>query len=238
MPTFRASSSADIASATATVTVTKPTGTLSTDGVVVVFGTDNGNGTSTTITPPSGATRIGARTPVSSGSTRIVLDAFWFYGSQSSLGFTNSNTGSSIQQGWVALAFSGVDQTNIIDVADTAGTNSNTGAASLTVNGVTIATDQAMDCIACCDWNSGVVSSSGFAVVENGHTNAMAAMLYNTTPKSTGATGTATLSDTAASSGQMIAAIRFALKPAAGGSTSPVAELVTFNQAVRRAAFF
>jgi hypothetical protein len=235
---FRTSASGDIASTAATVTPTKPTGFASTDVLVYVFAEDNGASTTTTITAPGGFTRIGATTLGSSGVNRIKLDAFWCLGSQVSMGFTNSHTGSGFQQGWVALAFTGVDNTTAVDVADSAGTNTGTGATSLTVNGVTIATDQAWDCIACCDWNSGVVSATNFTAVENGHTNAMVAALYNTTPKSVGATGTASVADTASATSQIMAAIRFALRPAAGGSTSPVAKMYVQSQAVRRASFF
>jgi hypothetical protein len=212
---FRASSSADKASAAATETITKPTGTASTDILVIAFGTDKGSNVAQTITPPSGWTRIGAQVSQTNGASQIVLlDAFWSLGSNASLGFGNSVSGAAVQQGWVCGAFTGVDNTTPIDVADGTG-NKGTFANTLTVNGVTIVTDQAWDCFAAADWLGGVFSATSFTVAENGHTNASAALLYNTTPKSTGATGTVTFSDTLGGSGtQIMEAIRFALRPA------------------------
>jgi hypothetical protein len=218
---FRASSSADKATALATETITKPTGTASTDILVIAFGTDKGSNVAQTITPPSGWTRIGAQVSQTNGASQIVLlDAFWSLGSNASLGFGNSASGAAVQQGWSCGAFTGVDNTTPIDVADGTG-NKNTATGTLTVNGVTIVTANAWDCMAAADWSGGVFSATSFTVAENGHTNASAGLLYNTTPKSTGATGTATLSDTLGTSTQILEAIRFALRPAATATKAP-----------------
>jgi hypothetical protein len=209
---FRASSSADKATALATETITKPTGTASTDILVIAFGTDKGSNVAQTITPPSGWTRIGAQVSQTNGASQIVLlDAFWSLGSNASLGFGNSASGAAVQQGWLCGAFTGVDNTTPIDVADNGIKNSAAG--TLTVTGVTIVTANAWDCMAAADWSGGVFSATSFTVAENGHTNASAALLYNQTPKSTGATGTATLSDTLGTGAQIPAATATSAPP-------------------------
>jgi hypothetical protein len=223
---FRTSSSADIASATATVTITKPTGFASTDVLIAVFGTSKSSNVAHTITAPAGWTRIAAQVSQTNGTAEIILlDVFWALGSVVGLGFTNSTTGGGVQQGWLCAAFTGVDTTTPIDVAVVAG-DKNTASATLTVSAITIATTNAWDCIAAADWLGGVFTVTSFTVAENGHTNASAALCYNTTPKSTGTTGTATLNSTAGAN-QILEDIRFALRPAAGGSvTLPIGAML------------
>jgi hypothetical protein len=207
-------SSGDIASTTGTTTITLPTGTNSDDVLVVVIANDFGAVTAQSTTGPSGWTSIFSGFTVTSGSNHIQLNAFWALGSVANLGFTNSQTGGNYQQGWVCLGFTGVDNTTPIDA--TSGSNdSNTGASSLTVSSVTVATDQAWELIAFNDWLGKVAfTASGFAEKNNAAANASVALLYNTTPKSTGATGTVSVANSdGTSGGEILAGSSFALRP-------------------------
>ena len=210
----------DIASVTTTTTITKPTGTASTDVLVVTFGNDKGSsgGSVFTTSAPSGWTAIYTSFQVTSSNNTIRLTGFWALGSVSNLGFTNSSTGD--QQGWVCVGFTGVDNTTPIDATGT--TNSSTGATSLTTNAVTIATDQSWHLIAFASWLGGTNSATGFTARQNATpaTNADATLLYNTTPKSVGSTGTVAVSSSSSATGQIILGAPFALRPAAGAAAS------------------
>lgn len=210
-------SSGDLtAQGTNTVTITKPTGTASTDILVAVFAVDLG-GTPGTIATPSGWTAIAASVP----NSTIRLYGFWSLGSNATLGFGHTQGSFADDVGWVCVGFTGVDNTTPIDATGT--TNTSTGSATLVTNAVTVATANAWHCIAVCDWNAGAgeFSASGFTPKQNAATHAISALLYNTTPKSTGSTGTATITSATGASGQLFAGMPFALRPAGGAAFLP-----------------
>jgi hypothetical protein len=191
----------------ATLAPAKPTGTVSTDVLILAMCVSNNGSATGSYTAPSGWTSVGN---VTSTGNVIRVDVWWALGSVASTTFTKSGTVNAY--GLVMAAFAGVDNTTPIDATGTA--NSNTGSATLTVNAVTIVTDQAWELIGTSDWNGGTFSATGFTVSASATTGEETALLYNTTPKSTGSTGTVTLNDSASASAQSLCAVPFALRPA------------------------
>lgn len=226
--------SGDIASTTATTTITTPTGSAATDVLIAVFGDDVAGGTQNTPSAPAGWTLIGAQVTATSGVNHIGVTAFWALGNVSNKGFTNNHTAG--QQGWVCAAFSGVDNTTPIDVTGT-GTTS-TGASSVTANAVTIATANAWEVIAACDWLGKVgFTATSFTETHNTAANASVSFLYNTTPKSTGSTGTVVVNNSdGTTASEIMACLPFALRPAASGS--PIGHAVVIGQSIMNAATF
>jgi hypothetical protein len=194
---------------TGTVTITKPSGTASTDILVVTF-TLNQPTMGSTVATPAGWTLIA---PAVSGAVKTRVYAFWALGSVSALGFSVTVGSGSLNLGYLVLAFTGVDNTTPIDVAGTGDVSA--GAASVTMSAITIATDQAWDCAVGTDWNEGTVTITNFTVKQNANANCDAAFCYNTTGKSIGGTGTAVFNDSATNVAQELATLRFALRPAA-----------------------
>jgi hypothetical protein len=212
----------DLASLTATTTVTKPVGANSSHRLVLTVANDTGAGTANVLTPPAGWTRIGST--VSAGGTQIRLDVFHAAGDVANLGFSNSQTGSSYQQGWVCSAYTGVDATTPVDVVGTA--NSNTGAATLATNGFTPASTGAAHLVAFCDWIGGTYSATGYTVSQNAHANAGAGLLYNLTALTGGvAEPGVTVGDSQPTTGQVLAALPFALR-LAGATPVPAVSLL------------
>lgn len=214
---FRQASSGDLHFPGTTTTITKPTGFASTDVLVAFFGTGNGASLTSTVTAPTGWTAISAGYTVSSGVTRLALYGFWALGSVAALGFTNTN-GNSTDQGWVCLAFTGVDNTTPIDATGTV-PNSSTGSATVTANAVTVVTNGAWYACGLAAWNGGAWSASGVTVKSNAQSNEDASCGYNTTPKSPGSTGTVLFTTGGGSGGQVIAAMPFAMRPDAGAAS-------------------
>jgi hypothetical protein len=230
--------SGDIASLTATTTITKPTGTASTDVLIVVFGTDfGGSGPAATVTAPAGWAAVNAAFTVTNGNGNVRLTVFWAPGSVANLGFTNSLTGSSHQEGWICVGFTGVDVTTPIDA--TAATNSSINSTTLTTNAVTVATAGAWHCIPTVDWlgSAADLGAPGFTRQQNASGQANSTLLYNTTAKSAGSTGTVVVTSANAASGQIIEAMPFALRPA-GGAAFVARRPYALGQAVPRAAFY
>lgn len=216
---FRQSSSADIGSVPATTTITKPTGTASTDVLVVVFGNDRSGTPVNATTAPAGWTGIFTTVTGTGGGNTITLDGWWALGSVANLGFANNHTGVALQQGWVCLAFTGVDTTTPVDATGT--TNSGTGASSITANAVTPATTGAVKVIALISWLAGTWSFTGGTLKQNAGTNADASCGYDLTALPAGvSTGTTVCSTTGGSTGQILCAAPFALKPAGGGAAA------------------
>ena len=200
---------ASIGSITATTTITLAS-TTSTDVNVVIFGNNHSATTGVNaVTAPSGWSAIFTGFTETDGSSlEISLYGFWAFGNVANKGFSNSVTGDS--QGWVCVAFSGVDQGTPIDAVS--GTNNvATGVTSITVSSVTIVTANAWELIGAVDWQTGTFSATGYTDVQS-TTNCAGALLYNTTPKTTGPTATVTLNDSIASN--TICAKAFALRPA------------------------
>jgi hypothetical protein len=206
----RAASSGDIVG-TSTVTLTKPTGTAATDVLVVSF-VGAGPGGPGTVTPPAGWTAIASN--VGSGDVRGAC--YWALGSVTALAFTRSVAGDT---GWACVAFTGVDNTTPIDATGTTSTVS--AATTITANAVTVVTSNSWHLIAFGAFNAGTATATGFTVAGNGGAgaNQPGDLLYNTTPKSTGSTGTVSCARSGVATGQILTAIPFALRPAgaAGG---------------------
>jgi hypothetical protein len=208
-------SSGDVASTGGATSVTKPAGTANTDVLILVFGVDALSATPGTVTAPAGWTAINTTFLVTNGTSNVRLAAFWALGSVANLSFTNSATGQ--QQGWVCVGFTGVDNATPIDAV--AATNSSSSATTLVTNAVTVATANAWHCIPAADWNGSAadLSAPSFTRQQNASANANATLLYNTTPKSAGSTGTVTVTSVNSATGQVILAMPFALRPDTGG---------------------
>lgn len=209
---FRNSSQADISAPGTTVTISKPSGTASTDILILIFACGRtAGGASGTYTSPSGWSAISTHfNQTGGGGTSVDLAGFWSLGSNANLGFTKSGTVDF--GGWICLAFTGVDNTTPIDATGT--TNNNTGASSLTTNAVTIATSDAWHCIGFTDANDGAFSATNFTNTENNHVNQAAGCLNRRTGLSIGTTGTVSVTSSASSTNQILLAMPFALRPA------------------------
>lgn len=215
---YRQKSSADLGSPGATQAVTLPTGTVSGDIVVAVLGSGRASAACGSWTAPAGWTAVGSLLDQANGASHISLQVWRAAGSIANLTFTKVGTVASL--GWLLASFTGVDTTTPIDATGTAN-SSVTSVATLTTNAVTVATSQAWHCIAFGDWLGGTFSATGFTNQENAAVNESAALLYNTTAKSTGSTGTVVVTSSAATTAQALIGVPFALRPAAGGSGGP-----------------
>jgi hypothetical protein len=212
----------DIGSLTTSTVITKPTGANSSHRLVLVVADDTSAATANVLTPPAGWTRVGST--VSASGAQLRLNVFHAPGDVAGLTFTNSQTGTNYQQGWVCAAYTGVDATTPVDVAGTA--NSNTGAATLATNGFTPASTGAVHLIAFCDWIGGTYSATGYTVSQNAHANAGAGLLYSLTALTGGvAEPGVTVGDSQPATGQVLAALPFALR-LAGATPVPVVSLL------------
>lgn len=212
-------SSADLANqASGTITISKPAGTAATDVLAVAFALDDVNSGSPTISAPTGWTAITAGFRQASGVNSLTLYGFWALGNVANLGFTFTRGGASNADiGWLCIDYTGVDNTTPIDANDGAA-NGTAGASSVTSNAVTVVTDQAWHVILSCDFLGKVAfTATGFTEQHNGAVNAAIVQLYNQSPKAIGSTGTVVVNNSdATSSGEVMAAMPFALRPAAG----------------------
>jgi len=207
-----ADSSADLNAPGGTTTIALPAGSTGARVVVVAFGsTRNSTTNPNVVSAPAGWNAIGSGFSANDGTNEVSLYGFWALGSVAALGFTNSQT-SGLKQGWAAALFSGVDLSTPIDVVGTGAT----GSAGLNAASITIVTANAWDVVLTADLNHHEVTGTGLTAADNGATpaNASAGVLYNTTPKSTGATGTQNVGISVSDPGDIVAALRFALRPA------------------------
>jgi archaellum component FlaF (FlaF/FlaG flagellin family) len=188
-------------------TLTKPTGALAGDLMVISLSWDAGG----TLTAPAGWTALATNV----GNTSMKAAAYYRVVQAGDTSWSWTWT-SAPAVGWVVQTFSSEDTTTPIDATGT--TSTNTAAASITANAVTVVTSQAIEVIANGAWNgSTVFSATGFTVINNGATaNQPASLMYNLTGKATGSTGTVTCTGSGSASGQILTAIPFALRPAAG----------------------
>jgi hypothetical protein len=146
--------------------------------------------------------------PTGFASTDILICQFGFGGART---YT-------APAGWTAIATQVGDATIRGSCWWALGTNTNSG--TIVANLVTVATANAWELIASIAWQSGAWSATGFTSADNGSAaNQQAVILYNTTPKSTGSTGTVTVTNAGTASGQHLIAIPFALRPVAGTET-------------------
>lgn len=183
--------------------------------MVTTMGIGTG-GTITAPTAPSGWTLVNSVINITTGGNRVSCYVWWSLGSNTNLGFTIP-TDKVYDVGTVTLGFTGVDNTTPIDATGTA--NSTTVAASITSNAVTIATANAWHVVSLASWVGGTWSGTGFTVKQNAGSNEDGTCAYNTTPKSTGSTGTVSFSTTGGSTNQILIAIPFALRPDSATTT-------------------
>lgn len=236
----RASGSVIYDVAAASQTVTKPSGTTTSDVMIMAASIGWGALGGATIITPTGWTAIASNVG-GSGTNTEVTSAFYrvFQSGDASWPLTVSNpNGASISLGIALQTFTGVDTTTPIDATGT--TSTSTGSATVTAQAVTIATANAWELIAAGTWQNAAMSATGFTALNNGNAaaNEQVCLLYNQTPKSVGATGTVTVNGGSAT-GNSMSAIPFALRPAGGGgSTVLVADQFLLLQAVKRAAYF
>jgi len=214
---FRSSSSGDLNLPGATTTITLPAGAVATDIVVAVFGSSRAAITApNVVSAPAGWTAISGVVNAANTTSEVSLYAFWALGNIAALGFTNSQT-ATLKVGWVCSAFTGVNVTTPIDAFGV--TNSCNSCGALTTNAVTIATANAWHLIGFTSLDAHNFSAPSFTVAGNGAppTNMSAAVLYNTTPKSTGSTGTVQVADTVSDTTDVLLGMPFALRPTASG---------------------
>lgn len=208
-----ADSTADVAGQGATNNLVLPAGANGTQVVVAVFvSTRVAVISPNVVTPPAGWSRIGTELTANNGVGEITLSAFWALGSVAALGFSNSQT-LTLNQGYAASSFSGVDLGTPIDVTGTA--NNSTGGAADVVNSIVIATPNALHLLGIADLGAHTFNTpASFTQNANGATNSSCSLMYNPTPKSTGATGTVTVGISVSDATDIIAGIPFALRPA------------------------
>jgi hypothetical protein len=200
-----------------TWTLTKPSGVQTGDVMFVGISWDN---TATTFTPSASFTVIASG--VGSGSMRT--SCFFRIAQAGDTSWTWTTTGGA-SFGGVCLTFTGNDTVTQPDAIGS--TNTNTGSATLTANAVVVAADQAYEVICVGGWNAGNASASGFTAQTNGATaNSPIALLYKG-PLGVGSTGTTVVTESGATSGQIIAAIPFAVRPGASAGNAPLSQRFT-----------
>lgn len=212
--------SANIASAGATQAVTIPTGSGSGEIAILAVGCGRFAAAAGSYTAPAAWTQIGGIFDANNGNNHVSGQVFWALGSTAGASLTLTKSGSVDTMGWVCVTFSGVDLTTPVDATGTA--NSGTGATTLTTNAVTVTAqgDQGWHLIGFFDWFGNTVTAPSFTVAPNGLTNESANLLYNTTPKSPGSTGTVIITGTTAG-GQVMIGIPFVLRPASATADQP-----------------
>jgi hypothetical protein len=197
------------------LSVTLPTSIAATDIAILSVGAGRSGAVCGSYTAPAGWTKIGELVNGVNGSSHVTGQVFWALGNVANLTFTVSGT--TDEKGYVCAAFRGVDNTTPIDATGTAN-NTTTNVSSITVNAVTVVTDQAWHLIALADWQGGTFSATSFTNSQNGASNIGVTVMYNTTPKGTGSTGTVSVSSSGSTSGQVLTAVPFALMPSGGAA--------------------
>ncbi len=206
--------------------VTKPTGVTLDATHILVLTIATGASAATPdqySTAPTGWTSIGSLTNQANGSDHVSAWMYWSLGNNATLSFTRTGSvGSTV--GWRMAAYSGCDTTTPIDATGTPN-SSVTNGTTLTTNLVTIATDQAWHLIGVGDWTGGGFTATSFTASNNANpaTNQYAGILYNTTPKAVGSTGTVVITTSSSGTGEAIIGIPFALRPAASAA-GPILE--------------
>jgi hypothetical protein len=213
---FVNSSSSGTTSVTGVQSMTKPTGSDGTN--IIICMAFAGRAATTALgswTAGTGWTEIGTQLiqTNATGTSSSGNQMFWALGSVADVSLTpvgNVNFGA-----WALATFSGVDLTTPVDAQGTA--NSNTASATLAANAVTVVTDQAWEVIGHSNWNVTTTPTiSGFTVLAN-YINRLS---YNTTPKSVGSTGTATITESNGAGSQVLTARPIALRPASAGASA------------------
>jgi hypothetical protein len=226
--TFRNSTTQDLGGASAgTVTVVKPTGTLSTDVVLLVFGIGQPTAqTSITYSAPAGWNALAGSPSVfdSGGNGKFGVYVWWAFGNVNFANvFTQTAGSNSFALGVVCMSFSGCDQTNPVNVTGTF--QNNTNSATISVNAITTTIDRCLEVIMGTGGGAGGTtwSATGFTDIANAGAQQVTNGLYAnavTTPK--GSTGAVTVTTTAGSSGQVFLVVAVALSPPVGGGSSIV----------------
>lgn len=213
-------SSGDVASPGATINVTKPTG--GTPGASDILVLCVGSGAGATVgswTAPAGWTLIGQLLDQVNVADHVSQQVWWAAGNVANLTFTKVGFVASL--GWIMVCFSGCNSVTPVDATGTPNSRVTDGS-TLVTNAVTIATDQAWHAIGFGSWLGGTNSAPSFTAAQNSPaTNEDSTLLYNTTPKSVGSTGTVTVTSSAGTSGQVLVGIPFALRPAARAGMIP-----------------
>jgi hypothetical protein len=206
-------SAGDIAVAPATLNVTKPTGGTPGASDILVLCVGGGNGSAAgSYTAPAGWNLIGQLLDQASGVDHVSQQVWWAPGDVANLAFTK--VGAIASLGWVMVCFTGCNSASPVDATGTPNSRVTDGT-TLVTNAVTVATDQAWHVIGFGSWLGGTNSAPGFTVAQNAvpASNEDSTILYNTTPKSVGSTGTVTVTSSAGSAGQVLVGIPFALRP-------------------------
>ena len=236
VPVFRSSTTQDLG-APASITVGSPTGTVSTDGVILTILTStNAAGTPETWTAPAGWTQFAGSpfTVTLSASVKFSLQLWWALGSVNFANtFTPSGGVGTQHVGLVCEAWKNVNNTNPINVIGTLGTTS-TGS-SVTAPSITTTVDQCVELIAGGDSNGTLLSATGFTRDQNGASNQECFIQrHNTLTSPAGATGTVSITG---GTSDDILALPFALQP-----PSSVTFLVSIPfailQAVKRGSYY
>jgi hypothetical protein len=209
---FRSSSSGDVdgSAGIGGVTITKPSGFASTDILVLTISARGSVGLGAiTLTAPAGWTAIATPVNTNDGTNRLQLWGYVALGNVASLNFT-SGSATLMNMGWSCAAFTGADNTTPVDAAGTP----NSGTVPDVANSVTVVTANSWHILCAADLNNHDVSAGSFTAANNSPASfAACAVLYNTSPKSAGATGTVSVGIGVSDPADIVAAVPFALRP-------------------------
>jgi hypothetical protein len=190
--------------------VSRPAGTQDGDLMVVSLSFGWSSGGPFTSSAPAGWTAVGENVGGSGASNTQRCSVYYRVAQPGDASWTFTQSGAN-WFGGALQTFSGVDPATPIDATGTASTNS--GSATISANAVTVATANAWELIGTCAFTGPSNSATGFTTLGNAGGESYAALLYNTTPLSTGSTGAVTVTNSLGASGQTLAAIPFAIRP-------------------------
>lgn len=221
MATFVNSSSGDVhvssgGGSGTTLSVTLPAG-VSTSSTTTVFlsistGASTSGHTAGSWTGPTGWAKIGSNKEQANGASTVDVVVFAAPSNVTNLTFTINGTNFVDDVGWICVALDGVDLATPIDVAGTP--SSSTSSGTVTAAALTIATANACELIGVGQWLGGAFTASGYTVKANAGVNQSAALLYNLTGKPIGSTGTVSVACSGSTTGQILIAMPFAVRPA------------------------
>jgi hypothetical protein len=203
----------DVASSSQIVTI--PAGVQTGDLMIVAW---SNTSVGATLTPPSGWTSIA----LAASGSGMKLQTCYRVAQAGDTTWTFTATGGNATTGIALLTFTGQDPTTPIDVA---GVGVGVASGSATAGAITIVTANAWELITYAGNPGGAASATSFTDLSNTAATVEADVLYNTTPKSTGSTGTVVVSGFAGPK----AILPFAIRPAPPPATmSPYATLKPF----------
>lgn len=215
--------------------ITKPAAAAAGDVAILLLSYGWATGAARSMSLTAGWTGIAINVG-STGTLGERTDAYYRVIQAGDTTWTATPSVTGIDLGITFIAFTGVDNTTPIDATGTTATNSASN--TITAPLVTVVTNQSWELIGIGSYMGGGCTATGFTEFANAGSNEYAGVLYNTTPKSTGSTGTVVVTTAASATGNVMSAIPFALRPAGGGVAFMPPGPIAFRQAVKRASFY